>query len=155
MKIKKIILLHILFLGLLVGCTNTDEDTTPIAIIKFTQIRKANLYGDGREHIHKQNLVVSDSISWNLLLQKINIANDETQFFRETDIDFSEFMVLAVFDDIKANGGHSIDIMRVTEYETKIVVDTYNLLKGDLTTVITQPFHIVKIPKQNKPIVFN
>ena len=56
---------------------------------------------------------------------------------------------------MKSNGGHSIDITRVTEFEDKISVQIKNILQGDATLVITQPYHIVKIARSNKLIVFN
>lgn len=53
------------------------------------------------------------------------------------------------------NGGHTIDITNITEFETTIVVTVENLQTGNTSGVfVTQPYHIVKIPKATKPIVF-
>jgi hypothetical protein len=57
-------------------------------------------------------------------------------------------------DDVYGNGGHSVDIMSVTENPQNIVVVVVKLLTGDVTTVVTQPFHIVKMSKTTKPIIF-
>lgn len=74
--------------------------------------------------------------------------------FEETTIDFANFTVIAVFDQVHGNGGHSIDITNITEYENNIVVTVENLQTGNTSSVGTQPYHIVKIPRNPKPIVF-
>lgn len=112
------------------------------------------LYGNGQENISKQNTVIKNSLDWNELMDKINSVNNVTERFSETNIDFSSYTIIAVFDEIKMNGGHSIDITDVTENDKNIIVTVENLLTGGMTTVITQPFHIVKIPKRNKPFIF-
>ena len=62
--------------------------------------------------------------------------------------------IIAVFDKIYGNGGHSIDIIKITENENKVIVTIENILGGDATSIMTQPFHIVKIPKTDKLIIF-
>jgi hypothetical protein len=75
-------------------------------------------------------------------------------YFTETKIDFSTYQVIAVFDEVKGNGGWSIDITGITEWQDKMLISVTNLKKGDLTSVITQPFQIVKIPVAEKEIEF-
>lgn len=88
-------------------------------------------------------------------MTKINSANSETDSFIETEIDFSNFILLAVFDEIKMNGGYTIDITGVVENKNDITVTIRNLSpNGAVYTVINQPYHIVKIPKTEKRIVF-
>ena len=153
MNIKKLILISLLAIELLTVCTYKKESFNPIVIPTIT-IAKNNLYGNGGENIGQENFVISDVASWNELKQKMNTSNNVTQYFSETSIDFSRYQILAVFDVILTNGGHSIDIIDVLEYDTEIRVNLNNLQRGGLTNVITQPFHIVKIPKQEKPIAF-
>jgi hypothetical protein len=68
--------------------------------------------------------------------------------------DFEAFMILAVFDKTYGNGGHSIDIIKITEYDKRVVVTIDNVLKGGFTSVMTQPYHLVKIRKTDKIILF-
>ena len=55
--------------------------------------------------------------------------------------------VIAIFDRVYGNGGNSIDITNITEFETNIIVTVENLQTGNTSSVVTQPYHIVKIPK--------
>jgi hypothetical protein len=115
-------------------------------------IEQGNLYGGGEEGLVKQNIVITNLSEWNALTQKMNIVNESLSI--NTDIDFNKYQVIAVFDEIKHNDGWSIDITEVREYDDNIIVSIYNLKKGDLTTVITQPYQIVKVPTSNKKITF-
>ena len=62
-------------------------------------------------------------------------------------------MVL-VFDEIKGNGSHSLELDIISNSENIIVNVTDLALEGNATTVITQPFHIVKISNSDLPIIF-
>lgn len=84
----------------------------------------------------------------------MNTRGNVSASFTEINIDFTNFQIIAVFDNIKLQGGHSIDITKISENENNIVVTIQNLLPGGINSVITQPFHIVKIPKSTKPVVF-
>jgi len=79
-----------------------------------------------------------------------NLSN----YFSETDIDFFQYQVIAVLDALKGNGGWSIDITDITEYQDEIVVTVENLKRGNLTAQVTHPFHIVKIPQSAKNVRF-
>jgi len=151
MKTKLFTLLILINLGLMTNCSKTDNVSNQI---EFKSIGQGNLYGNGQENIIKENLVISDSNSWNELIDKMNSVNNESDGFTETNIDFSNFIVIAVFDKIYGNGGHSIDITNITENENNVIIKVENILKGDLTSVITQPYDIVKIPKNDKLTIF-
>jgi hypothetical protein len=150
MKTKITILIITIIFGL-ASCTKNDDE---LNLIEFTQIGQNNLYGNGNENIPKQNLIISESDSWNQLIDKMNTVNAVSNGFTETDIDFTKYIIIAVFDEIKGNGGHSIDIIKIEENENKVFVIIENILKGDATTVMTQPFQIVKIQKTDKLIIF-
>lgn len=149
MKTKISILIFII--GLMTSCNDADLD---LSLISFTEIEQENLYGNGQENIIKQNLAISNSNSWNELINKMNTVNDASEGFTETNIDFDNFMVIAVFDKVYGNGGHTIDVTKITENENEVIVSIENILKGGATSVMTQPYHIVKIPKTDKLIIF-
>lgn len=148
---QKSLLFILLLLIIVISCDKDTFEETPLTV---ENIYKGVLYGNGQENISKQNTVIKNSLDWNELMDKINSVNNVTERFSETNIDFSSYTIIAVFDEIKMNGGHSIDITDVTENDKNIIVTVENLLTGGMTTVITQPFHIVKIPKRNKPFIF-
>lgn len=118
-------------------------------------IGKGDLYGNGAENIPKQNIVIKNSIEWTALINAMNTVNNVSDGFAEIDIDFSSYQIVAAFDNVKLNAGHSIDIIEIIETENSINIRVENLLTGGLNSVITQPFHIVKIPKSSKQVVFN
>ena len=145
---KQIVLFFIILFSLN-SCCNDDSET-----IIVDTIGKNNLYGGGEEGISKSNLVINDSENWNNLITKMNSRSNVSNSFTETDIDFTKYQIIAVFDEVKYSGGYSIDIIDITENNGTVVIKIENLKKGDATSVITQPFHIIKIKKTNKEIVF-
>lgn len=148
---KKICLL--LLVTLFIGCSNSDE-TTSETITPF-EIYDGSLYGNGSEGITESRLVISNATTWNSLLTSIDSANDVTSQFAETTIDFENYDIIALFDQVRGNGGHSIEATSIVENDQTILVSV-NLTSpsGNATTVMTQPFHIYKVPKINKPVVF-
>ena len=144
----------ILIITIIIGLTSCNKNDDELNLVEFTQIGQNNLYGNGAENITKQNLVISESNSWNELIGKMNTVNNVSDEFTETNIDFANFIVIAVFDKVYGNGGHSIDIIKITENENKVIVTIENILEGDATSIMTQPFHIVIIPKTDKLIIF-
>jgi len=134
------------------GCGIIEEDQT---VINPVLIGKGELYGAGAEGISMQNIVISDSAAWNELMSKMDSVNNVTGSFSETEIDFSNNLILAAFDQIRPSGGYSIEIKSIREFTGSIIVNIENVIPvGVVTGVITQPYHIVKIPKKNKQIVF-
>ena len=158
---KNLFLLLVSFI--ILSCNNNDEPT-PIPFVPVTisptLISKRNVGVSSSVGISEQKTIYNEPTNWNLLLNQIEsyylpLGDDYlAQHFLETDIDFTNYTVIVVFDQVYGNGGHSIDITNITEYENNIVVTVENLLTGNASSVITQPYHIVKIPKATKPIVF-
>lgn len=146
-------LLGIVILLFALNCKSTENQA------KMTQenivlIGKGNLYGSGAEGIEKQNLVITTTEEWKGLLNKINTVNKVSDSFSETDIDFSEYTIIAIFEEVKNSGGHSLDLV-IQETKDKMSVDVLRKSPdGIATSVMTQPYYIVKIPKTSLPIVF-
>ena len=151
MKTKAFLLFVTLSFGYLPNCNKPENN---FKLTDFTTIGQENLYGNGSEKIGQENLIISDTGSWNELITKMNTVNNVSDGFTEIDIDFMNFMIIAIFDKVYGNGGHSIDINKIEETESKVIVTTDNILKGDITCIMTQPFHIVRIEKTDKLIFF-
>jgi hypothetical protein len=132
-------------------CTESDSATH---VIKPILIGQGDLYGNGSENIPKQNIVITDQSIWTDLINAMNTTNKVSDSFTEINIDFSNYQIIAVFDNIKQNGGHSIDITKIIENDNNIIVTVENLQTGNLSSVITQPYHIVKITKTTKDVLF-
>ena len=138
-----------------IGCTENNLDFQSI-LISPTQIGAGNLYGNGNEKITKQNLVIATNLAWTELIGKMNSVNNETKNFAETNIDFSKFMVLAIFDEVKGSGGFSISIKEILENQDNLTVTVQQTAPtGSAFAVMTQPYCIVKIPGTTKKIIFN
>jgi hypothetical protein len=152
----KILTLSI-FLFLTLSCNQSDEKNgftsktiTPVLI------GKGNLFGNGLENIPQQNIVVSNQNDWNTLITRLNMNGNVTDGFTTTIIDFNNFQLICLFDDIKSIPKFETGITSIVENQVDIIVRVqHTTLSGDFfPTIITQPFYIVKIPKSNKPLVF-
>lgn len=134
------------------GCSSSEEPE--MESIAYNLIAKGNLYGDGAEGISKQNLVIKDQDSWTTLINKMDTSNVVSDSFTETDIDFTKFIIIAVFDEIKVNDGHEVVLEITTDSESIFVKRIDELTNGNLALVITQPYIITKILKTDSSIIF-
>ena len=150
MKTK--ILTLFLTLGILVftSCDNDDNSEFESTEMNFTEIGKGALYGSGQEGISQSNVIISNTNDWQNLISQMNSVNNVSDNFTETDINFNEFSVFAIFLEVKSSGWE-IETETVTENQNSISIST--LETEYATAVITQPFSIIKIPKTNKSII--
>ena len=145
--------LFFLLLTLFMAC-DLDDNNSELTIIESTLISKDRLFGNGEEDIAPQNIVITNQNNWNDLITQMNSVNNVSDNFSEIDISFSEYIVIAVFDELKGNDGHSIELSINSNSENIIVSVTNSNNEGNGATVITQPYHIVKIPTSILPIIF-
>ena len=144
---KTLILSMLLFIAL--SCNKNDDENS-----FTTQTITPVLIGKG---IHsgnavQSNLVITNQTDWLQLMNSLTTVN--TNNFTETNIDFNNFMLLVSIDGIRPDTGYSIDISNVIENPTNITATVSIVNSGSGFTVLSQPFHIIKIPKSTKPIVF-
>ncbi len=145
-------ILPILFFSLIIfSCKSDDIQTVDY---ESTLIAKDNLYGAGSEGISEQNLVITDQSTWNDLMTQMDAVNNVTDSFSETNIDFSAFQIIAIFDELKGSGGHDLELNITSSTENIIVTVTDLVPQGAATSVVTQPFHIVKIANSDLPVIF-
>ncbi len=130
------------------------ENQTKLMKENTVLIAKGNLYGSGNEGIDKGNLVITNPNDWNNLLAQLNSVNNVSESFSETEIDFSKYTIIAVFDNVKNSGGYSLDLNITSSSEAIIVKIIQKSPEGMATTVMTQPYYIVKTVKRDLPIVF-
>jgi hypothetical protein len=144
----------IILLSIFILSCNSDDDNSNPTNIKSTLIAKDNLYGNGAEGIAKQNLIISNQTAWDDLITQMNSVNNVSDSFTETNINFSEYTVIATFDEIRGNGGHSLELNITSNSENIIVNIIDSVPDGNATTVIAQPFNITKIQNSDLPILF-
>lgn len=138
-------------------CPNPNPNppqTTPIVVNTISQ---NILYGSSEEGFTEENRVINDSVTWNAFKAQMNTVNEATLEFSEQNIDFSQWTVLASFDQVRPSGGFAIDYASVVENENNVIATVEQIGPGDgmVTTVITQPYVVVKIPKTSKTVIFN
>jgi len=150
--INKIFVSLILLFAL--NCKST-QNQQKMAEEKMILIAKGNLYGSGEEGIKAQNSVITDENHWQDLMAKMNSINNVSVGFSETKIDFLKYTVIAVFDDVKTSGGHSLELNMTSNSENIEVNISHKAPEGIATSVMTQPYYIVKIVKNDLPIIFS
>ena len=131
-------------------CCNNDNDSNYQSTkIIFTEI------GLGFTELNDnlaQNLIIATETEWNILLD--NLPSEFVDNFNEININFNEFIIIAVITENQPNTGYSVSVNEIIENKNSINVFSEIHYVGSGYTRIVQPFHIVKIPSTNKEIVF-
>lgn len=150
MKKYTVIILTVLFV---VSC-KCNQNNAKMVNAESVLIAKGNLYGAGAEGLTKQNKVIENQSDWEGLMSQMDKVNNVSDSFLETEIDFSKYTIIAVFNDVKGTGGHNIDLDISNTSENTLVRVNYTAPKGNATTVMTQPYYIARIQKNDLPIIF-
>ena len=142
-----------IFLLILVACKTTNTNTLKTNEVSFKTVSMGVLYGDGTEGISESNFSIRNAKDWNIFLNTINASNR----FSKVAIDFSKQQLLCVFDSIRNTSGFKIEIENIF-IEKSGLKTIYTTSKPLATTmvnmVVTQPYHIVIIEKQEESITF-
>ena len=144
-----------IFLFGVLGCSSTIQPSKTLKKeeIVFRTISKGTLFGNGIEGILEEKFTIKNEKQWQVFLNKINSVNNVSLSFTETNINFSNYIIICVFDTIRNTGGYAIEIERVF-VEKKNLNIVYNKKEPGpmemVTTIITQPYHIVKIEKRGE-----
>ena len=147
------------FLFVVLGCSSTIQPSKTIKKeeIVFNTISKGTLFGNGIEGILEEKFTIKNEKQWQVFLNKINSVNSVSSSFSEININFSNHIIICVFDAIRNTGGYAIEIERVF-VEKKNLNIVYNKKEPGpmemVTTIITQPYHIVKIEKRGENYKF-
>lgn len=143
---KTIVLIFSIMLA--VSC-DSDTVTVQTTDITFIEIGQGSL--NGTEGVLESNLVINNQTDWQSLIDQMDAINNISGGFSETEIDFDNYIVLAVILSVKP-AGWEVEINCVKENDDNILV-VIEETEFD-NTVISQPFHIVKIAVNDKPVIF-
>ena len=145
-------IISIFVILLLISCSSSTEtenfNTQPITPIL---IAKSQLMGS--ENIAPQNVVYYNSTDWNNTINVIDqfrLAN----FTETNNVDFNTYQLIAVFDEVYGSPTYKINISSIVENLNNITVTVEKIYQPSIASVMTQEFHIVKIPKSSKPVIF-
>lgn len=93
--------------------------------------------------------VITNSTEWDVLKRDLNYLRT---------IDFGKDMLVAVFLGERSSGGYGIEVSRIIETQDAVEVTVIEASPGSgcpVTLALTQPYHIVKIRKTDKRVIFN
>ena len=122
------------------GCEKKEkEQTKNIPVNSIAQGYISKVY-------RSNNFVLKSQQSLDDFIEAFEIPN-----LSQLKINFDTDMVIAVIES--NNSSSTIDITNITEFKDKIEIRVENLRKG-MTADIGSIYHIVKIPKTDKNIVF-
>lgn len=130
-------------------CSNDNDSIYQSTKIIFTEI------GQGFTELNDnlaQNLIIATETEWNILID--NLPSEFVDNFNEININFNEFIIIAVITENQPNTGYSVSVNEIIENKNSINVFSEIQYTGSGYTRIVQPFHIVKIPSTSKEIVF-
>lgn len=138
---------------MLQSCSNSDDSFTPQNIIP-TLIAQGSLFSTYSNNNLANNIVINSDPEWNGFISNMNNPNNLSMTFSETNIDFNNFTIIAVFDQPRPTGGYEITINNIIENYDNVTVNIIHNGNGDATQMPTHPYYIVKTPKITKPVVF-
>ena len=122
------------------GCEKKEkEQTKNIPVNSIAQGYISKVY-------RSNNFVLKSQQSLDGFIEAFEIPN-----LSQLKINFDTDMVIAVIEN--NNSSSTIDITNITEFKDKIEIRVENLRKG-MTADIGSIYHIVKIPRTDKTIVF-
>ena len=130
-------------------CSNDNDSIYQSTKIIFTEI------GQGFTELNDnlaQNLIITTETEWNILMD--NLPSEFVDNFNEININFNEFIIIALITENQPNTGYSVSVNEIIENKNSINVFSEIQYTGSGYTRIVQPFHIVKIPSTSKEIVF-
>ena len=144
---------------MLVGCKSITIKPSKISVkeVVFQTISLGSLFGNGVEGISESTFTINNAKEWSVLLDKMNRVNNVSSSFKKTTIDFSDQMLVCVFDKVRSTGGISVEIKNISieNTTTKINYSIQEPAPGEMTiTVVTQPYHIVLTQKRERTITF-
>ncbi|MBU3925325.1 protease complex subunit PrcB family protein [Patescibacteria group bacterium] len=129
-------------------CQKTCESST----VSGNELRfKTIIKGLNGNPTGQGNYVIKSKSEWMPILQKINAE-------LPAPIDFDKDMIIAVFQGEKSTGGYNTEINTIAEKGNTIEVSVLENSPGRgcaVTQALTSPFHIVKVQKSDKKVLFN
>lgn len=131
----------------------TENNSEPVAV-EFESVAKSDFSGDP---VEAGNFVINTQTEWNSFETLANsIYNGEWEPLAGITTDLENYTYLVTMDEWHGNGGYTIDFVSITETNGGIVanVEDSDPDEGAVTTVHSQPFHIVRIDKTALPITF-
>ena len=148
--------LFAIYIFLLSSCSSSSTINKQTMIISQDtitfEILAEDFYGG---MTHSKFIVIKDETTLNEIYKLIN--KSKSPGIKIPIINFEKETVLVLFLGEKSSGGYSIAVEQILDENEKVTVKykvTLPKLGEMVTTVMTQPYCIIKIPKTLKEVVF-
>lgn len=131
------------------ACKTSKEISTAPAAIDFEPIGSGILYGAGEEGLLAGAYLVNSVDELSEILSKMNSQNSGDYLnLTPDDSYFKEHSIVCLFDQVRGSGGHTFEIKKLTRHNDLLKISALSAKpEGMATTVMTQPFQIIEIPK--------
>jgi hypothetical protein len=122
--------------------------------LSYSILKTGNLFGAGEENLLEGASVAHNMEEMNSIVLKMNSINEEIKETLIADVHiFDKEMLVFVFDKVRGSGGHTINIKSITETSEEILIHKENVApNGPASTVMTQPYVILKTKKSTLPV---
>lgn len=126
-----------------------------IATLMNEEICTDELYGAGEEGLEAQMIVIESQEELESLLEKMSRINPTKCSDILMTMDFSEYDLIFILDEVHGTGGFDVEISSVTKLEDLVTV-TYKKTSpsGNAATVMTQPYCFQQVEKLNAEVRF-
>lgn len=148
--------LFVIYIFLLSSCSSSSTINKQTMIISQDTITFETLAEDFYGGMTDSKfIVIKEETTLNEIYKLIN--KSKSPGIKIPIINFEKETVLVLFLGEKSSGGHSISVEQILDENEKVTVKykvTLPKLGEMVTTVMTQPYCIIKIPKTLKEVVF-
>ena len=152
---KKIAIAFVALLALF-ACSEDDNDysggNNQPANVQFTVLKDGELSG---EEVESGYYVIKTAEQWADFKGMVNSVHDAPDEFEGISVNFNVSDVLAVVDEQHNSGGFDIAITSVSRADNTATVKVVRSGDGNAATVLTQPYHVISIPKSNNEFAFD
>ena len=149
--------LFVIYIFLLSSCSSSSTINKQTMIISQDTITFETLAEDFYGGMTDSKfIVIKEETTLNKIYKLIN--KSKSPGIKIPIINFEKETVLVLFLGEKSSGGHSISVEQILDENEKVTVKykvTLPKLGEMVTTVMTQPYCIIKIPITSKEVIFD
>ena len=141
--------LLVLFL-LLVACKTSQELAMESTETTFLVIDSGVLYGAGEEGFESGAYLINSIEEMEKILLKMNSVNSYTINLEYQSTYFHDHTIIFLFDEVRGSAGHTFELKKIDKNEKGLILKVKRSQpEGMAASVMTQPFQVIEIPKQN------
>lgn len=152
MKEMKVII-AVFMIVFLSGCASQKEMISETEQLSFKVLKNGALFGGGEEGIEEGVYLITNIEEWNKQVARLNTINQHVQPNLANEVDFEQDMLLMLVDHLRGTGGNSYRTTAITRTNKALQITIERKApEGPATSVMTQPYEIIQIRKQDLAI---